>query len=138
LNPTVADSGTVWRSLHVICFAIALAGCAGGRGTEHFQSMTMPDPGGCYVMVYEEPQFTGPREFINGPVKHSTLEALPFRANWRRRIRSAQVGANASVTIWDREGLQGASQTLLPDSRHPVLPAALSGRVQSLEIRCGP
>ena len=36
----------------------------------------MPDPGGCYVLVYEEPNFMGPREFINGPGKYATLGEL--------------------------------------------------------------
>ena len=131
------DSRPAWRSACVVfVVVIAFYGCAHGRGEEPFRSATMPDPGGCYVLVYEQPQFMGAREFINGPVKYATLKDLPFRANWRRRIRSVQVGPTASVTIWEGERSQGASQTLSSDSRHSELSAPLSGRVQSLEIRC--
>ena len=68
--------------------------------------------------------------------KYASLEDLPFRANWRRRIRSVQVGPAASVTMWADEGWRGASETLSAGSREPVLSKALSGRVQSLEIGC--
>ena len=67
----------------------------------------MPHPGGCYVLVYEQARFMGAREYINGPGKYATLADLPFRANWRRRIRSAQVGPAASVTLWEDEQLSG-------------------------------
>ena len=118
----IDNSRADWLSFFVvITFVIALCGCAGGRAVEPFRSATMPDPGGCYVIVYEQPQFGGAREFINGPVKYATLKNLPFRANWRRRIRSVQVGPTASVTIWEGEGSKGASQTLSSDSRHPEL-----------------
>ena len=98
----------------------------------------MPDPGGCYVLVYEQPQFAGAREFINGSIKYTTLENLPFRANWRRRIRSLEVGSKAALTIWAEQGLRGASQTFAAGVKQPALSEALSGRVQSLEIRCMP
>jgi hypothetical protein len=38
----------------------------------------MPDPGGCYVLVYDQPEFMGAREFINGPAKYSTLAHCHF------------------------------------------------------------
>ena len=124
------------------CFLVVLTlvsflnACGHKRVEESFRSATMPDPGGCYVLVFEQPKFTGAREFINGPIKYTTLEALPFRANWRRRIRSLEVGPIASVTIWESEGSKGASQVLSSGSQHSTLSEPLSGRVQSLEIRC--
>jgi hypothetical protein len=96
----------------------------------------MPNPGGCYVLVYEQPELMGPREFLNGPSRHATLRDLPFRANWRRRIRSAHVGPAASVTLWAREGFRGPSQTLPADTRQAALIDALSGRVESLQVAC--
>ena len=96
----------------------------------------MPDPGGCYVLVYEQPEFVGAREFINGPAKYSTLTALPFRANWRRRIRSARVGLAATVTAWVQEAFQGASMMLRADSSYPRLSNTFSGRVESMEVAC--
>ena len=97
-----------WQLAFVVFgIPIVFNGCAHGRGEEPFHSATMPDPGGCYMLVYEEPTFMGAWEFINGPVKYTTLEELPFRANWRRRIRSVQVGPAASVTIWEGDAFRG-------------------------------
>jgi len=133
------DSQPAWRAVAVaIGVAIALYGCAHRGNGEPFRSATMPDPGGCYALVYEQSEFMGAREFINGPVRYSKLEDLPFRANWRRRIRSVQVGPTAAVTIWAGEAMQEASQAFPANSKHPVLSEPLSGRVQSLEIRCTP
>ena len=99
-------------------------------------SATMPDPGGCYVLVYERPQFLGAHEFLNGPRKYSRLSDLPFGANWRRRIRSAEVGPQASVTMWADAGFQGPSQTLGPGTKQGELADALSGRVESVDVGC--
>jgi hypothetical protein len=96
----------------------------------------MRDPGGCYALVYEHERFTGAREFINGPRRYASLGDLPFRANWRRRIRSIYVGPAASVTMWTEKGWEGASQTISADIKEPFLSKPLSGRVQSLEISC--
>ena len=96
----------------------------------------MPEPGGCYVLVYDQPEFMGSREFINGPAKYATLTALPFRANWRRRIRSARVGLAANVTAWVRDAFQGASMMLRADSSYPRLSSTFSGQVESLEVAC--
>ena len=99
-------------------------------------SATMPDPGGCYVLVYERPQFLGAHEFLNGPRKYSTLSNLPFGANWRQRIRSAEIGPQASVTMWADGAFQGTSQTFGPGTKHPELSDALSGQVESIDVGC--
>jgi hypothetical protein len=96
----------------------------------------MPDPGGCYVVVYDQPEFMGAREFINGPARHATLNVLPFRADWRHRIRSARVGPGATVTAWVDEVFQGAFMTWDPESLYPSLGPAFSGEVESLNVTC--
>jgi len=134
---TVDHAGPAWRVAFVAVVAIAVvAACTRRLDGSGPGSATMPDPGGCYALVSEGEQFEGAREFINGPRKNASLEDLPFRANWRRRIRSVQVGPPAFVTMWADEGWRGASETLSAGSREPVLSKALSGRVQSLEIGC--
>jgi hypothetical protein len=95
----------------------------------------MPDPGGCYVVVYEQPDFTGAREYINGPRSYATLGDLPFRSNWRRRIRSVHVGPTASVTMWGSEGFQGMPRRFPANAKQTTL-EALSGRVESLDVEC--
>jgi hypothetical protein len=96
----------------------------------------MPDPGGCYLLVYDRAQFMGSRQFINGPRKYATLADLPSRADWRHRIRSAEIGPRASVTLWADAVFQGTSQTFGPGTKHPLLPDALSGRVESMDVAC--
>ena len=88
--------------------------------------------------MFDQPEFAGEREYINGPRKYTRLTDLPFRANWHRRIRSVQAGPRASVIMWATEGFRGQSQRLSPDASQAVLDQALNGRVESLEIVCAP
>jgi hypothetical protein len=122
------------RIFAVIVVCLAATECTPRVGS--LGDLSMPDPGGCYVLVYEQPEFVGAREFINGPAKYPTLMALPFRVTWRRRIRSARVGLAATVTAWVREGFQGASMMLRADSSYPRLSNTFSGQVESLEVAC--
>lgn len=98
----------------------------------------MPDPGGCYVLVYAEPHFVGAREFINGPEKYYTLRNLPFGADWRKRIRSAEVGLGGTVTMWVDEGFEGTSVRLRADTKYPTLPGSFDKEVESLAVACTP
>ena len=90
------------------------------------------------MLVASEPRLAGEREYINGPAQHRVLTRLPFGQNWRRRIRSASVGARATVTLWADEQFTGASTTLRPDARYDQLPAQFDQAVESLTIRCAP
>ena len=98
----------------------------------------MPDPAGCFALVYEGMQFSGAREYINGPRKYPNLTDLPFRVNWRQRIRSVQVGTRAVVTVWTDEEFRGTSQQLPRDSVHPALARGLDREAESLEVACAP
>ena len=124
----------------VACVVTAL--CLGAMGCAaravNSRGGAMPDPGGCYVEVYDQPEFMGAREFINGPARHATLNVLPFRADWRHRIRSARVGPDATVTAWVDEGFQGAFVTWNAESSYPLLSPAFSGEVESLDVTCAP
>jgi hypothetical protein len=122
------------RTTAFIAAALVMCGCAQrflGR-----EDTVMPDPGGCYVLVYAEPHFVGPREFVNGPEKYYTLRNLPFGANWRKRIRSAEVGLGATVTMWKDEGFEGASMRLSADTKYPRLPPTFDERIESLAVAC--
>jgi len=89
-------------------------------------------------MVFDQPDFSGNRDFINGPAKYLTLRSLPFGANWRQRIRSAQTGQAARVVFWTNEQLRGTALVLGPESRRPTLAVGMDARVQSMEIQCLP
>jgi beta/gamma crystallin len=116
--------------------ALTLIGCAQPAWQGQSASATGPDPSGCYVQVYDQAQFMGAREYLNGPAVHRRLTALPFGSNWRNRIRSARVGSRATVTIWANEGLAGTSQRLTSNIEYPNLDGTLTGQVESLEITC--
>ncbi len=126
---------TLSRTLILLCVAgSAFAGCA---KDPLITSYVQPDPGGCYVLVFDQPRFTGAREFINGPARHPSLSSLPFDQNWQKRIRSVQVGIGVNAaTIWVDEGFAGASLTLRPDVEYPVLDPNLSGEIESLVMTC--
>ena len=125
------------RSQSSSAFLIAcLAGAACAPGIDATRSASMPHPAGCFVLVYDEPAFMGAREYLNGPARHATLTVLPFRVEWRRRIRSAQVGPSARATLWADEGFSGAVLTLGANSAYPGLGETFSGEVESLEIAC--
>ena len=98
--------------------------------------MTAPNPTGCYVKVFDQPQLRGTVDFINGPMRYAKLTGLPNGANWNDRIRSIEVGPGATATAWADTVFTGASIELRVDTRYPTLPAALVGAIKSLDVRC--
>jgi hypothetical protein len=48
-----------------------------------------PNPNGCYVMMYERPEFQGVGDVLNGPGRWATLEACPARMKKTGGIESA-------------------------------------------------
>src|SRR5688572_11425915 len=100
--------------------------------------MNAPDPGGCYIRVYDSERFRGTSDFINGPRRHATLGSLPNRSNWNDRIRSVQVGPSATATAWRDQDFSGKSVDLGTDRAYGMLPESLVGEIESLEVRCAP
>jgi hypothetical protein len=122
------------RSLAIMILAAGVwSGCASRAPIAHASA---PEPTGCFVEVFEKEDFTGPRDFINGPAKHWHLRELPFRANWHRRIRSLRVGPAATVLLWAKEGFEGDPLKFGPDRNHPRLPPGFGGTIASLQIEC--
>lgn len=99
-------------------------------------AMTAPNPMGCYVKVYDEPQFRGAADFVNGPMRYNELTAMPNAARWSKRIRSAQVGPAATVTVWTDTNFTGTSMQMGTDRAYPALPKALTGEIQSMVVNC--
>jgi len=98
--------------------------------------MTAPNPAGCYVKVFDQPQLRGAADFLNGPMRYSTLARLATGANWANRIRSLEVGPGATATAWADVNYAGTSMDLRVDTRYPTLPTALVGMIKSLDVRC--
>jgi hypothetical protein len=140
MHPADVRINSPARAFRRVCVAavcaVVLDACSSRVDVRPLGSRTMPDPRGCYVLVYELPDFMGAREFINGPRSYPSLISLPFRENWRRRIRSAQVGGAASVVLWAEVGFRGASQRLAPGNSYRTLTEGIMGRVEALEIAC--
>jgi hypothetical protein len=123
----------VWFVVVLVASACA---CSRQRA---FVNYSAPDPTGCFVQVYEKPEFAGAREFLNGPHKYATLGNLPGGVSWRNRIRSLRVGpAITTVTLWTDEVFSGSAVRLGPDRPVPRLHDAFAGQVESLEIACSP
>ena len=79
---------------------IVVAGCASTPLQEGL-GLPAPNPNGCYVFVYDRPEWQGGRVVLNGPGKWSNLERLLLNEeNWRNRIRSLDVGPAATVTVY--------------------------------------
>jgi hypothetical protein len=121
---------------HIMAVVLVFTVAACARRPSENHSSVMPHPGGCYVLVFDHPQLTGAREFINGPEKYYTLRNLPFGDNWRKRIRSVAVGPGATATLWTDEGFEGASIRLRADLKYPTLAPAFDKEIESLVVAC--
>jgi hypothetical protein len=89
--------------------------------------MNMPHPNGCYVKVYDAEGLSGTADFINGPQRYASLTDLPNRANWAKRIRSAQIGAAASVRVWTENNFSGEALEMGTDRTYLALTDTFSG-----------
>jgi hypothetical protein len=117
----------------------ACSGCAStSDSTERTSArgVTAPNPNGCYIKVFDQPQMRGQADFINGPRRYVTLSQLPNGANWSKRIRSLQVGPGATATMWSDVNFEGMSWAMRVDTAYPTLPPGLEGSVQSMDVRC--
>jgi hypothetical protein len=119
----------------VIVPVLVISGCA-HASTSLVRSMTAPNPSGCYIEVFAGERLRGTADYINGPMRYSTLAKLPNGADWNDRIRSVEVGPAATATLWTGLNRSGKSMDLHVDRPYPVLPADFSGRVQSMDLRC--
>ena len=115
--------------------AIALTACA-TTSSSLVRGMTAPNPTGCYIQVFDGERLRGIADFINGPMRYTTLSNLPNGADWSGRIRSIEVGPLATATIWTGPNRSGKSMDLHLDRLYPVLPAEFTGKVRSIDLRC--
>ena len=115
---------------------VVLAGCAStlpqiGLG------LPAPNPNGCYVFVYDRPEWQGGRVVLNGPDKWSNLERLLLNdQNWRNRIRSIDVGPAATLTVYTDLKFTGSSRRFGPGSKLPRLESEINADIESLALSC--
>ena len=98
--------------------------------------MTMPSPEGCFVRVWDEPNFSGASDYINGPRVYPNLRDMPGARLWRDRIESAKAGPTATVTVWSDENFRGKAMRLASDAEYPRLADALTARIESATVEC--
>lgn len=96
----------------------------------------MPNPNGCFVQVWDRPDFGGVFDYINGPQHYPSLRDMPGGRIWTDRIHSAKVGPDATVMLYADENAQGATITLRADTEYRRLPVALDGTAESLTVGC--
>jgi hypothetical protein len=121
------------RALVLVCVTAAVVGCAKPRPRAQ---LTMPHPEGCYVEVFDAPNFSGSHDFINGPAKHATMSNLPGGADWRRRVRSLKAGPAATVLGWAAEDFAGVSVRFRPEQQAPSFPDSFDAKIESIRIDC--
>jgi hypothetical protein len=119
----------------IVLVAVALTGCA-TTSSSLVRGMTAPNPSGCYIQVFDGERLRGVGDFINGPMRYSSLSRLPNGADWNGRIRSIEVGPAATATIWTGPNQSGKSMNLLLDRPYPTLPEEFRGKVRSMDLRC--
>ena len=68
---------------------VPMLSACGGQPTIRIP-LRAPDPSGCYAIVYEQPNFQGAADVLNGPARLLQLTALAQTnyGNWANRIRS--------------------------------------------------
>jgi hypothetical protein len=87
--------------------------------------------------VYERPDWQGAGVVLNGPERWRSVERLRVdQEDWRNRIRSIDVGAAASVTVYTDPDFKGTSRKFAPGSKPARLDPELSGRIESLDLSC--
>ena len=115
---------------------LVLAGCASKPSREGL-GLPAPNPNGCYVFVYDRPEWQGVGAVLNGPDKWSNLERLLLNdEDWRNRIRSIDVGPAATVTVYTDAAFTGMSRRFGPRSKAARLDGEINARIESLEIGC--
>jgi hypothetical protein len=123
----------------VAAIASALCGCATEFEVRGLGG-TVPNPNGCYVFVYEQPDWRGERVVLNGPGTWPNLGRLrrDDDKDWRKRIRSVEVGSGANVTLYTELGFRGVYQLLGPGSDQARFSPSMSVGIESLAVSCHP
>jgi hypothetical protein len=133
------DHASFCRCSNAILAAAMLAGCAtgpvlGGLGG------SAPNPNGCYVFVYDQENWRGQRVVLNGPGKWQSVERLQRNddKDWRNNIRSIEIGARATVTLYTELNYRGVSQQFGPAGDQARFDGRLSAGIKSLTLSCRP
>jgi hypothetical protein len=128
-----------WCVLISVMWCVACARQPGGDMTRPPEAWfrAMPNPDGCYLQVWDGPQYTGQFDYINGPRSYPTLRSMANQRNWQRRIASVRVGPTAMATAFREENFQGSAFEFAARAQFSTLPEIMARRISSLRIQCG-
>jgi hypothetical protein len=126
-------SGAISRTTAPVLLVALLGLSAGCTVHRSYSTRTMPSPNGCYVQIWDRPEFGGNSDFINGPIRYQHLRDMPGQRSWTHRIRSLTLGPSAWAVAWSDERFAGRSLLLTADrGTFATLPV----RIESLDIHC--
>jgi hypothetical protein len=115
---------------------LSLTAC-GGEPKRITAGPSAPNPNGCYAYIYDHDDFNGMNAVLNGPGRWQNLERVQVdNVDWRNRIRSIDVGAAATVTVFTEIGFTGTSRQLPSGSRLTRLDDVLSANIESVQMTC--
>ena len=126
----------------ILSIVIAGAGC--GRQALNTPPPTLntgspaPNPNGCYVMVFDQPTFSGMGDVFNRSGRWGSLQRLTDtrERTWHNRIRSVRTGFSATATFFTGPNFTGESLQLAPGTDRPQFEGRFAKEVASLEIGC--
>ena len=113
---------------------VMAAACGAAR--PQVAGITMPSPHGCFVQVWEQANFMGAADYVNGPRQYPDLREMPEGRRWHNRIRSAKVGPGATASAWSERNFRGTTIRLLPDRSYPNLPNTIAAQIESMSVQC--
>ena len=90
-----------------------------------------PNPNGCYVMFFEQPEFKSVADILNRPGRWPTLDGLHETTHdrWGNRIRSLRAGEIATIIAFTEPQFRGLSARYAPGTNHANLTPDVSGRI---------
>jgi Beta/Gamma crystallin len=119
----------------LLLLSVAVGACA-ERANRVATSISAPNPDGCYVQVWDAPNYRGEMDYFNGPGQYPDLRKLPDGDDWNERIRSVKVGPRAYANAYTGTNYSGNGFMFRQDTIHPRLPDHISGQIKSLSVRC--
>jgi hypothetical protein len=115
---------------------LSLTAC-GGEPKRIAVGPAAPNPNGCFAFVYDRDDFKGVSAVLNGPGRWQNLERLQVDdVDWRNRIKSIDVGAAATLTVFIEIGFTGMSRQIPSGSRLSRLDDALTANIESIQMSC--
>lgn len=92
---------------------------------------------GCWVKLYDDPNFTGDTLTLSGPVDMPNMVG-PFGIDWKGKISSIEIGPNTALTVYDNENFRDPVSTFKPGQRVGGVSKKMGffDQMSSLKMQC--